>query len=298
MSNMNKQSETMRQERVTTARADNEIILADTQLREWREAITTEEVDGERTRTHVLTADDNQEEGQNQARIRAAYAPVSDPGGELKRTWVEHLSQEVTLEELDAYLKSKKGNSAPGPTETQYAHLRNAPECTKRLICTYVRAMLLTEAEWDPRAVHSTIVFIRKKAGATLRSFRPITLQQALTKVVTGILAKRMAAAVAGGSGALDALQQGFIPGGSVGTPIQILNGVLEDARRQRDEGKGRGEVHVCFYDFSNAYTTVPPWALEIAMRRLHMPQAVITRMVSLVRLRATNAPQCAHREG
>ena len=29
-------------------------------------------------------------------------------------------------------------------------------------------------------------------------------------------------------------------------------------------------------FDFSNAYTTVPGWVLELAMRRLHMPEELI----------------------
>jgi hypothetical protein len=36
-------------------------------------------------------------------------------------------------------------------------------------------------------------------------------------------------------------------------------------------------------FDFSNAYTTVPGWVLELAMRRLHMPEGMIDLMVGLV---------------
>ena len=36
-------------------------------------------------------------------------------------------------------------------------------------------------------------------------------------------------------------------------------------------------------FDFSNAYTTVPGWVLELAMRRLHMPEELIDVMVGLV---------------
>ena len=36
-------------------------------------------------------------------------------------------------------------------------------------------------------------------------------------------------------------------------------------------------------FDFSNAYTTVPGWVLELAMRRLHMPEELIDIMVGLV---------------
>jgi hypothetical protein len=270
-----------RDQRVQQHKVEGQSIPADTTLLTWKQAITSNRSTGTgRTQTHVSTKVLHDEEHES---IRSAYAPVADPDRRLKTAWERKLYAPVTITELDRMLKSKKGDSAPGPTELQYIHLRKAPACTKRMLCAYVQAMLLTEVKWDSRAVHSTLVFIRKKAGVTLRSFRPITLQQALTKVVTGIMAKRIASVVESGSGALDVLQQGFVPGGSVGTPIQILNGILEHAKAERAKKNGRGEVHVCFYDFSNAYTTVPPWAVEVAMRRLHMPEAVISRMVTLM---------------
>jgi hypothetical protein len=110
-----------------------------------------------------------------------------------------------------------------------------------------------------------------------------------MTKIVTGILAARLAKAIQAG-GVLSALQHGFIPGGEVGDPLAVLNAVLEHARWARQVPNGKsdtceatGEVHLCLYDFSNAYTMVPGWGLEVAMRRLHMPEVIIQLMVALV---------------
>ena len=36
----------------------------------------------------------------------------------------------------------------------------------------------------------STLTYLRKKPGVAMKSYRPVTLQQALTKIVTGIVAR------------------------------------------------------------------------------------------------------------
>ncbi len=53
---------------------------------------------------------------------------------------------------------------------------------------------------WPKGALLSSLTYLRKKAGLTMKSYRPVTLQQCLTKIVTGILARRLAEAIAQGA--------------------------------------------------------------------------------------------------
>ena len=103
-----------------------------------------------------------------------------------------------------------------------------------------------------------------------MKSNRPVTLQQALTKIVTGIVAARLTEAIAQGA-VLDPAQAGFVRGGEVGTQLQSLCAILEHAlqARQKEKGaEGTGEVHLCMFDFSNAYTTVRRGAKPGPVRR------------------------------
>ena len=138
---------------------------------------------------------------------------------------------------------------------------------------------------WPTSALQSIITYLRKKAGKTMDKFRPVTLQQALTKMLTGVLAKRIDRVLLEGA-VLDPAQSGFVGGGEVGQSLNVLLTVLEHAQQARKNHKGAegtGELHLMLFDFSNAYTTCPGWLLELAMRRLHMPDQIIDLMVGLV---------------
>jgi hypothetical protein len=118
-----------------------------------------------------------------------------------------------------------------------------------------------------------------------LDKHRPVTLQQVLTKLLTGVLAARLNRVMLEG-GILDPAQSGFVGGGEVGQPLHGLVAVLEhalQARQGRAGAEGTGEVHLCLFDFSNAYCSITGWILELAMRRFHMPEALIDLLVGLV---------------
>ena len=67
--------------------------------------------------------------------------------------------------------------------------------------------------KWTPGALLSTLTYLRKKPGVAMQSYRPVTLQQALTKIVTGVVAARLTEAIAQGA-VLDPAQAGFVRGG------------------------------------------------------------------------------------
>jgi exonuclease III len=138
---------------------------------------------------------------------------------------------------------------------------------------------------WPDTALHSIITYLRKKPGMELTSYRPVTLQQSLTKILNGVIAERMNQVLTAGA-VLDPAQAGFISGGSVDNALQTVMAPMEHAYRARQEragAEGTGDINLCFFDFSNAYNSVPGWLLELALRRIHTPEHVIDLMVGMV---------------
>jgi hypothetical protein len=120
------------------------------------------------------------------------------------------------------------------------------------------------------------ITYLRKKPNMGLDKHWPVTLQQVLTKLLTGVLAARLNRMMLEGD-ILDPAQSGFVDGGEVGQPLPGLVAVLVlehalQAQQGRSGAEGTGEVSMRLFDFSNAYCcSITGWVLELAMRRLHI---------------------------
>ena len=183
--------------------------------------------------------------------IAAAFMPVPQKT-DLQRLWRGVVEPEVTVRELEGFLSGKSACSSPGPSQLRYGHIKHGSWALKQAVCVYASAIISGQMEgergegqrqrhgrqarrekWTPGALLSTLTYLRKKPGVAMKSYRPVTLQQALTKIVTGIVAARLTEAIAQGA-VLDPAQAGFVRGGEVGTQLQSLCAILEHALQAR----------------------------------------------------------------
>ena len=240
--------------------------------------------------------------------IWRAFSPVpEEEGARLKKKWAT-TTKKIEPEELDQYLQGKSAGSGPGPSLLRYGHIKHGSKVLKRAVCVYLTAILtgrlgaeigpeeeqVRTAEdrssqrvrgWTDAGLQSIISYIRKKPGMGLAKFRPVTLQQVLTKMLTGVMAARMDAVLTAGA-VLDPAQAGFTGGGETSQPLHVAVAAIEHAKQARQGlpgAEGTGEIHMLLVDWSNAYCSVSGWVLELAMRRLHMPDELIDLFVGMV---------------
>jgi hypothetical protein len=195
----------------------------------WKERLVVTEEDGVRrmkTAEERQQTDDNTRQQERARRrkpttaeeelIAAAFKPLKQ-GQALRALWEGVTEPEVAVEELEAYLRGKSACSSPGPSQLRYGHIKNGSWGLKKAVCMYATAVLSGQTEpdeaggpegprrraragkWPKDALLSTLTYLRKKPGLAMKSYRPVTLQQTLTKIVTGILAARVAEACAQG---------------------------------------------------------------------------------------------------
>jgi hypothetical protein len=209
-----------------------------------------------------------------------AFSPLPEEEGVLLRERWKSTTTKIGLEELEKYLQGKAAGSGPGPSLLRYGHIKHGSEVLKRAVCVYLTAVLqgqlgkatqeekcgkeeeeerLTEAArsqqrvrgWTDSGQQSIISYIRKKPGMGLEKFRPVTLQQALAKMLTGVMAARLDAVLTTGA-VLNSAQAGFTSGGETSQPLHVTAAVLEHAKQARQAlpgAAGTGQVHMLLVD-------------------------------------------------
>ena len=90
------------------------------------------------------------------------------------------------------------------------------------------------------------------------KRFRPVTLLEPITKLVTGTVARRLSLLLHRHS-LLHSHQFGFVQGGSCEAPIEVVNDMYEHACGNDEE------LHVAFLDATSAFDTVQHPALTAA---------------------------------
>ena len=133
------------------------------------------------------------------------------------------------------------------------------------------------------------ISFIVKKPelGNAFSNLRPVTLQHAIVKIMTGILARRLARVITDHK-VLNENQQGFIPDGSCQTCCATLVNAFEHAENLNQP------IYAVAYDLSAAYDNIQWPMLAWAMRRMHIPAPFIRLILSLLTKTMTRV-QTAH---
>src|SRR5438034_11640140 len=110
---------------------------------------------------------------------------------------------------------------------------------------------------------------------AQLKNTRPITLLETVRKAVTKLITTRLSNILS----EFDVLQGGNftgLPGGSCSAPIQTLESLLHDARRNRKD------LWILSQDISKAFDSINLQMLELAMDRFKIPSLFQQLVISL----------------
>ncbi len=218
--------------------------------------------------------------------VASQYAPRAD----IDPRWYDGLMEKVMPEEIKNAVADADYVSAAGVDDISAGvwKLLCQSENVRAMLAYYVSAALRLRM-MPSVGKRSIIVPISKKAngGKGLDNVRPISLQCALTKLITKILATRLGAMLANNR-ILHPAQEGFLPGGQSAACIDVLLDIVEHTHEAKEP------LHMIFYDLMQAYDTMRHDDLLLALRRLRMPAAFIDFIDDSMR-DLVSSVRCAH---
>ena len=149
---------------------------------------------------------------------------------------------------------------------------------TREVLCAFVSACIRLRM-MPAIGKRSIIIPIPKKTngGKALDNIRPISLQCALTKLLTKILASRLGAILTEHR-VLHTAQEGFLPGGQSQACVDVLLDAMESSAQHNSA------IHLLFYDLMQAYDTVRRDDLVASLRRLRIHPDFVTLVQDALR--------------
>jgi hypothetical protein len=195
------------------------------------------------------------------------------PKPHINPIWYDKLMASVLDPELQSALQSSKLCCAPGADGVSIGLLKVGclhSSAVRRLLCCILNACIRLR-RYPTIGKHSIIVPILKKLQAepTLDNIRPIALQASISKLLSKILASRLAS-IFERHPILHPAAEGFVRGGSIGNCISVFLDILELRKTQSRD---------CFfiaYDVSKAYDRVEFVDVIRALKRLKLPPSFI----------------------
>ena len=206
---------------------------------------------------------------------------------------VRALTSAVTPREVDATLRSLSSGSAPGLDGLTYEIWERVPK-HDRLLTALFNSWLAVGQVPRQQCVCKTLLLYKKGDPALLSSWRPISLQAAVTKIFMKLLQRRLLAALLR-DGILSRMQKGFVNADGCLEHVQMLTMALNDSRR------GYTSIYGAFYDLKNAFGSVPQALIFDTLEKHGVPDAIVGVIRSyyardqtvLVNGQAQSAPMC-----
>ena len=159
-------------------------------------------------------------------------------------------NQFFTKEEVIQAVRKSKNNKACGPDNIYNEHLKTTLPVLAEPLTTLLNECLRRGAIPDKWKKSKVIMLYKGKGNTTdLNAYRGIALENALLKILTTLLCKRLRHII---DEKLPDSQFGFRSGRSTVQAIQCLQSDIDTAVAHRG-----GKLHAIFIDFSKAFDTV-----------------------------------------
>ena len=174
-------------------------------------------------------------------------------------------------------LKQKKQTSAPGEDGILNGHLRHLHVTHRFLATLFSKTLLGTHGPWEGWA--NSIVTLIHKAGETSDpvNFRPIALTSNVGKLFHQILANRISDFL---------VKRGFIDKNTQKAFLSKISGCQDHDLILREilnhSKANKKTVHVTWFDLEDAFGSISHSYIPIALRRMHIPEEIISYIVSL----------------
>eukprot|EP00947_MAST-08B_sp_MAST-8B-sp1_P001663 g1663.t1 len=196
---------------------------------------------------------------------------MAKPKQGLPADWADPVDAEWTLPEVQRLLKASAAKkSRSGPSGVSSSLLHRAPELMQVAVTDLFEAMRTHWVTPDALVVGHIQPLRKDNKKPALADSRPITLLEDLLKVYTKGLADRIQACLKATPGVLDPAQYGFLFNATATQALWNVEAMLEDAKQH---GK---EFYALLVDVRKAYDSAQFWSLELAARRIGLPEGTI----------------------
>ncbi len=200
-----------------------------------------------------------------------AMQPLHIPGGTY-----DGLSDTVEMEELVCYLKSKRYRTAPGDDRVSVGLLKVVCQCDMgagpspaQFVLDMVNALYHVGTPPELNTLLITPLFKKKDKPKATDNLRPISLQRAIAKTVSALLAARLRD-VWDASGILSDSHLAFCNRGSSIRCVTRVFDVIEESNRLS------AAAHLVLFDVKACYDLIPHWLIPHALKRVGLPEQVI----------------------
>jgi ribonuclease HI len=212
-----------------------------------------------------------QDEEPQSAFDREQWGLLSPTNADVDRDLWNILKAEVTEEEMATIFRPAQGR-AGGPSGIKQMAIHCLPELFRTLLIAIFDAILRTGV--TPSSMGTGLIYPITKPDL---SYRPISLLEITSKAFTAMLNNRITMCRAQ-KDPLSQLQTGFTRGKGAEDMARVTISCIEAAKANETE------LHILSTDIRRAYDSVETWSLELACRRLRLPEVFIRTMRNLQR--------------
>jgi hypothetical protein len=192
------------------------------------------------------------------------YKPIK----QIDPTWYSNLMSPITLVEWYSIINTLPNGKASGPSGITNEMLKHIGKITQQFLLKIINQCITTND--IPDAWREATVYLIPKPQdweLQLNNTRPITLLETPRKALVKIINNRISEIIMNHN-ILKGYNFAGLPGKSTHEPIHILNMLMEDARENNKE------MWVLFQDMSKAYDLVNRDMLQLALKRIALPNS------------------------
>lgn len=184
------------------------------------------------------------------------------------------LNGQITPYEVENIMKCLPHKSSPGTDGLNYKAWSLLPKYGELL--SYIFNTLLTHGKLPKEECVAKIVLLFKKGDENdIKNWRPISLQQSLTKIFMKKVIQHRMIKVLERDKITSNMQKGFLWNNGCLEHVQSLSIVLGDSRRNRKN------IFGVFYDVQNAFGTVPQDLIFEVLKLHGFPRMMINAVKS-----------------
>ncbi|CAB4426971.1 unnamed protein product [Rhizophagus irregularis] len=207
-------------------------------------------------------------------RWKKRYAPLE----QFQESLYDPVMAHISVSELREVISLSPTHKAPGPSSIPYEWFKILPDTALEFLCELMnRCLDSSDIPEDWRLASIAPIPKPHEFDALLKNTRPITLLETARKLLVKIINNRLSNILA-----LHHVLQGNnfagLPGSSVNTPINVLDGIIKSHRLSRSSQ----ELWILSQDISKAFDSIDLRMLRLAFNRLRFPDKLSNFIISL----------------
>ena len=194
---------------------------------------------------------------------------IGQPERTLSDDQAESIVKRISTVELERAIADLKPDKAEGLDQLTNKMLKNATPTVKAMILMLFNNVLVAGINPDEWKVGEVILLLKRPMASNIENYRPITLISCLSKLLTKIVASRIAEALED-AGVIDDTQNGFRRDRCCADNIFSLNALLSLNRSKKRLAS------LMFVDLQEAYDRVDRGILLKKMKQLNFPSRLL----------------------